>query len=51
MSVKDKRIKSQVTTNGYDIDDPEPGTIAINKIDKNTDTCCLGENFTLLRLT
>ena len=50
-AVKVKRINFQVTTNGYDIDEPEPGTKAINKIDKNSDTCCLGLNVIVLQMT
>ena len=34
--------------NGYDIYDPESGTIAINELDINSDTCFLGANFTVL---
>ena len=41
-AVKVKIINSQVTTNGCEIDVPEPGTIAVNEIDTNSDTCCLG---------
>ena len=36
---------------GCDIDGPEPGTIAINELDKNSDMCCLEENFTVLQMT
>ena len=48
LSVKVKSINSQVTMNGYDIYDPESGTIAINELDINSDTCFLGANFTIL---
>ena len=47
-AVNFKRINSQVTTKYYDIDEPEPGTIAINELDTNADMCCIGENFTVL---
>ena len=46
-----KRINAQVTTGGYDIEEPEPGNISINEFDMNDDTCCLGSNFTVLRMT
>ena len=36
---------------GCNIDGPEPGTIAINELDKNSDMCCLEENFTVLQMT
>ena len=47
-AVKVKRINSQVTSNGYNINDTEPGTMSINEIDTNADKCCLGANFTVL---
>ena len=50
-AVKVRMINSQVTTNGYDIDEPEPGTIAVNEIDTNADTCCLGAKLTILQMT
>ena len=50
-TVKVKRINYQVTTDGYNIDEPEPGTTDVNKLDTNIDTCCLGENFTVLQMT
>ena len=50
-AVKVKRINSQVTTNSYGIDEPEPGTISINDLDTNADICCLRETFTVLRMT
>ena len=50
-AVKVKMINSQFTTNGYDIDEPEPGTIAVNEIDTNADTCCLGAKLTILQMT
>ena len=34
-SVKVKRINSQVTTNGYNIDDSKPGIMAVNGLDTN----------------
>ena len=46
-----KNINAQVATGGYDIEDPEPGNISINELDKNADTCCIGSNFTVLRMT
>ena len=47
-AVKVKTINSQVTTDGYNIDESEPGTIAANEIDKHAYTCCLGKNVTVL---
>ena len=41
-AVKVKRINSQFTMNDYDIEEPDPGNIAVNKIDTNADTSCLG---------
>ena len=49
--VKVNMINSQVTRNGYGIDEPEHGTIAVNEINTNADTCCVGANFTVLRMT
>ena len=46
-----KRINAQVTTVGYDIEDPEPGNISVNELDTNAETCCLGSNFTVLRMS
>ena len=50
-AVKVKRINSQVTSNGYNIDDLKPGTIAVNNLNANADTCCLVSNFTVLQMT
>ena len=50
-AVNVKKINSQVTTGGYDIEEPEPGNIPINELDKNADTCCIGSNFTVLQMT
>ena len=50
-ALKVKRINSYVTTNGYDIDDPEPGNVSVNELDANADMCCLGANFTVLLMT
>ena len=50
-AVNVKRIYAQVTTGGYDIEDPEPGNISVNELDTNADTCCLGSNFTVLKMT
>ena len=49
-AVNVKRINAHVTTGGYDIEDPEPGNISVNELDTNADTCCLGSNFTVLRM-
>ena len=49
--VKVTRINSQVTTNGYKIDGPDPGTMAVNDLDTNVDKCCIGANFTVLQMT
>ena len=38
-AVNVKIINSQVTMNSYNIDDPDPGTIAVNEIDTNADMC------------
>ena len=48
-AVKLKRINAQVTTGGYDIEEPQPGKISVNELDTNADTCCLGSNFTVLK--
>ena len=45
-----KSINDWVTTSGYDIEDPEPGNISVNELDTNADTCCLGSNFTVIRM-
>ena len=50
-AVKTKRINAQVTTGDYDIEEPEPGNISVNELNTKADTCCLGSNFTVLRLT
>ena len=50
-AVNVKRINAQVTTGGYDIEEPEPGNISVNELDTNADTCCLGSNFTVLQMT
>ena len=50
-AVKFKRINAQVTTGGYDIEEPQPGKISVNELDTNADTCCLGSNFTVLQMT
>ena len=44
-------INFQVTINGYDIDELDPSTIAVNEVDTNENTCCLGENCTVLWMT
>ena len=49
-AVNVKRINAQVTTGGYDIEDPEPGNISLNKIDTNAETCCLGSKLMVLRM-
>ena len=49
-TVKVKRINSQVTTSGYNIDHPDPGTIAVNELDTSGETCCLGAIFTVLQV-
>ena len=49
-AVNVKSINDQVTTGGYDIEEPEPGNISVNKIDKNADKYCLGSNFTVLQM-
>ena len=46
-----KRINAQVTTGVCDIKDPEPENISVNELDMNAYTCCLGSNFTVLRMT
>ena len=46
-----KRINDQVTTGGYDIEYPEPGNISVNELDTNADTCFLGSNFKVLKMT
>ena len=50
-AVNFKNINAQVTTGGYDIEEPEPGNISVNELDTNAYTCCLSSNFTLLRMT
>ena len=50
-AVNGKRINAQVTTGGYDIEEPEPGNISVSDLDMNSDTCCLGSNFTVLQMT
>ena len=50
-AVNVKKINSQVTTGGYDIEYTEPGKISVNELDTNADTCCLGSNFTVLLMT
>ena len=50
-AVNVKMINSQVRTNGYNIDEQDPGTIAVNDLDTNADTCYLGETFTVLKTT
>ena len=50
-AVKIDSINSQVTTNVYDIDEPDPGTIAVNELDMNSDKCYLGANFTVFQMT
>ena len=50
-AVNVKRINAQVTTGGYGIEEPEPRNISVNEIDTNADTCCLGLNFTVLKMT
>ena len=45
-----KKINAQVTTGGYDIENPEPGNISVNEIDTNSDTYCLGSNIKVLRI-
>ena len=42
LAVNVKMINAQVTTGGYDIEDPEPGNISDNELGTNTDTYCLG---------
>ena len=49
--VKVHRTKYQVTTNGYDIDEPETGTIAVNDLNTNSNMCCFRLNFTVLKIT
>ena len=49
-AVKINRINFQVTTNVCHIIEPETVTIAVSKLDKNSDTCCLGENLTVLKM-
>ena len=50
-AVNVKRINAQVTTGGYDIEEPQPGNISVNELDTNADTCCLCSNFTVLQMT
>ena len=50
-AVNFKRSNSQVKINSYNIDELEPSVIAVNELNTNTDTCCLGETFTVLRVT
>ena len=50
-AVNVKRINAQVTTGGYYIEGPEPGNIFVNELDTDADTCCLGSNFTVLKMT
>ena len=50
-AVNVKNINAQVTTGGYDIEEPDPGNISVNELDTNADTCCLGSNFTVLQIT
>ena len=38
-TVKVNIMNNQVTTIGYNIDDPGPGTISVNELNKNTYTC------------
>ena len=47
-TVKFTRINSQVTTNSYDIDEIQPGTIAVNDLSMNSDTFFLGSKFRVL---
>ena len=49
-AVNIKRINAYVKTSGYDIEDPEPGNISVNKLDTNSDTCRLGTNLTVLEM-
>ena len=50
-AVRDKRLNSQVTKNGYDIDELEHGTISVNKLNTNADTCFRGANLAVLQMT
>ena len=50
-SVNVKSISPQVTTCGFGIEDPEPGKISVNKLYTNADTCFLGSNFMVPRMT
>ena len=47
-AVKFTRINSQVTTNSYNIDEIQPGTIAVNNLNMNSDTFFLGSKFRVL---
>ena len=49
-AVNVKTINAQVTTGGFDIEEPESGNVSVNELDTNADTCCLGSNFTVLRM-
>ena len=40
-----RRKLSKAKTDHQSIQEPSPGTIAINESDTNADTCCLGKNF------
>ena len=50
-AVKVNRMNYQVKTNGYDIDEPEPGTMIVKDLNMNADVCCLGSKFMVLRMT
>ena len=50
-AVNVKKINAQVTTVGYDIEEPELGNISVNVLDANAGTCCVGSNFTVLKMT
>ena len=45
-------ISSQKSTNSSsNINQPQPGVVARNEMDSNADTCCLGTNFVILKIT
>ena len=46
-----KKINAQVTTGGYDIEEPEPRNISVNELDTNADTFFLVSNFKVLQMT
>ena len=50
-AVKVMRISSNVSSAYHSLGEPLPGTSAVNEMDSNADTCCLGSNFIVLAMT